>query len=84
MFTYFPLQSHKINGKSYYNLVAAGRTQLDAGPWEAHAYFDNMSKLLDQVIRQRKTKAINYEEYIKKIAEVSKKVTNAIRERFAG
>ncbi len=41
------------------------------------AYFEKMSKLLDQVIQERKAKAIDYEQYLKKIAELSKNVTNA-------
>ena len=38
------------------------------------AFFEKMSKLLIEVIRERKTKAINYEEYLKKIAEIASKV----------
>jgi len=44
------------------------------------AYFEEMSKLLNEVIKERKAKAINYEEYLKKIAELSKKVSNATRD----
>lgn len=40
------------------------------------AYFEEMSKLLNEIIKERKEKAINYEEYLKKIAELSKKVIN--------
>ena len=43
------------------------------------AYFDEMSKLLGEIVRERKTNAINYEEYLKKIAELAKRVTNSIR-----
>ena len=38
------------------------------------AFFEKMSKLLDGVIKERKTKAISYEEYLKKIAELAKQV----------
>lgn len=38
------------------------------------AYFDAMSKLLDEIIKQRKQNAIDYEEYLKKVAALSKKV----------
>ena len=38
------------------------------------AYFDEMSKLLDEIIKQRKQNAIDYEEYLKKVAELAKKV----------
>jgi len=44
------------------------------------AYFEEMSKLLNQVIKERKVKAINYEEYLHKIAELSQKVSNATRD----
>ncbi len=38
------------------------------------AYYEKMSVLLDEVIAARKAKAIEYEEYLKRIAELSKKV----------
>ena len=38
------------------------------------AFYDKMSKLLDEIIAARKAKAIEYEEYLKKIAELAKKV----------
>ncbi len=38
------------------------------------AFFDRMSELLDEVIAQRRAKAIEYEEYLKKIAELVKQV----------
>jgi type I restriction enzyme R subunit len=38
------------------------------------AYYEKMSKLLDEIIAARKAKAIEYEEYLKRIAELSKKV----------
>jgi len=38
------------------------------------AYFDEMSKLLDEIIKQRKQNAIDYEEYLKKVAELANKV----------
>jgi type I restriction enzyme R subunit len=39
------------------------------------AYFAKMSALLDEIIRLRKEKAIEYEEYLAQIAEVAKKVS---------
>lgn len=39
------------------------------------AYFAKMSALLDEIIRLRKDKAIEYEEYLARIAEVAKKVS---------
>jgi type I restriction enzyme R subunit len=39
------------------------------------AYYEKMSALLDEIIAARKAKAIEYEEYLKRIAELSKKVT---------
>src|SRR5271163_2381872 len=38
------------------------------------AYYETMSKLLDEIIAARKAKAIEYEEYLKRIAELAKKV----------
>ncbi|SDG99235.1 type I restriction endonuclease subunit R [Nitrosomonas sp. Nm132] len=38
------------------------------------AYFEKMSKLLDEIIKQRKQNAINYQEYLKKIADLANKV----------
>jgi len=40
------------------------------------AYFDEMSKLLNEVIKERKAKAIDYEEYLKQIASIATKVIN--------
>lgn len=39
------------------------------------AYFAKMSALLDEIIRLRKEKAIEYEDYLTRIAEVAKKVS---------
>jgi type I restriction enzyme R subunit len=44
------------------------------------AYFEGMSKLLDEIIKERKANAINYEEYLRKIAALSKKVTQTTRD----
>lgn len=38
------------------------------------AYFEKMSALLDEIIKLRKEKAIEYEEYLKQIAELAAKV----------
>jgi type I restriction enzyme R subunit len=38
------------------------------------AFFEEISKLLNEIIRERKTNAINYEEYLKKIAALAAKV----------
>jgi type I restriction enzyme, R subunit len=38
------------------------------------AYYDKMSTLLDEIIAARKAKAIEYEEYLRQIAELSKQV----------
>jgi type I restriction enzyme R subunit len=38
------------------------------------AYYEKMSALLDEVIAARKAKAIAYEEYLKRIAELARKV----------
>ena len=44
------------------------------------AYFEEMSKLLNEIIKERKAGAISYEEYLKKIAELAKRVSNPIRD----
>ena len=44
------------------------------------AYFENMSTLLDEIITLRKTKAIEYEEYLKRIADLAKKVDAGLAE----
>ncbi|MHA1348128.1 MAG: hypothetical protein ACTSO3_17125 [Candidatus Heimdallarchaeaceae archaeon] len=41
------------------------------------AYFDEMSKLLSEIIKERKADAVSYEEYLKKIAELAKRVKNS-------
>lgn len=38
------------------------------------AYFAKMSALLDEIIRKRKEKAIDYEEYLKQMADLARKV----------
>ena len=38
------------------------------------AYFERMSKLLDEIIEARKAKALEYEEYLKQIHDLVKKV----------
>jgi type I restriction enzyme R subunit len=38
------------------------------------AYYEKMSKLLDEIIALRKAKAIEYEQYLKRVAELSKRV----------
>jgi type I restriction enzyme R subunit len=38
------------------------------------AYYEKMSALLDEIIAARRAKAIEYEEYLKRIAELAKKV----------
>lgn len=44
------------------------------------AFFDEMSKLLKEIIAERKAAALNYEEYLKKIAELLNKVNRGTRE----
>jgi len=38
------------------------------------AYYEKMSALLDEIIAARKAKAIEYEEYLKRVAELAKRV----------
>ncbi len=42
------------------------------------AYYDTMSALLDEIIAARKAKAIEYEEYLKRIAELAKRVERGL------
>jgi type I restriction enzyme, R subunit len=44
------------------------------------AYYEKMSALLDEIIAARKAKAIEYEEYLKRIAELAKKVDAGVAE----
>jgi type I restriction enzyme R subunit len=44
------------------------------------AYFEEMSKLLSEIIKERKANAISYEQYLNKIAELSKRVSNTVRD----
>lgn len=44
--------------------------------WIDPAYFEEMSKLLDEIIKQRRNEAIEYEDYLKKVAELAKRVSN--------
>ena len=39
-----------------------------------------MSKLLSEIIKERKANAVNYEEYLKKIEELAKGVENTTRD----
>jgi type I restriction enzyme, R subunit len=39
------------------------------------AFFDDMSKLLDAIIRERKSNAVSYEAYLRKIANLARRVT---------
>ncbi|KKP32068.1 MAG: restriction endonuclease subunit R [Candidatus Staskawiczbacteria bacterium RIFOXYB2_FULL_32_9] len=43
------------------------------------AYFEEMSKLLSEIIIERKANAVSYEEYLKRISELAKKVANLTR-----
>jgi len=44
------------------------------------SYYDEMSILLDEIIKQRKNKAIDYQEYLKKIADLAKRVKSGKRD----
>jgi type I restriction enzyme R subunit len=41
-------------------------------------YYEKMSELLDALIAQRKQDAISYQEYLKKIVELTRKITNPV------
>lgn len=44
------------------------------------AYFEEMSKLLNEIIKERKAAAVSYEEYLKRIAELAKRVNTMTRD----
>ena len=44
------------------------------------AFFEEMSKLLNTIIAELREKKINYEEYLQKIAELAKRVSNITRD----
>ena len=39
-------------------------------------YYENMSRLLDELIRQRRQDAINYKQYLSEVTNLSKRVTD--------
>lgn len=43
-------------------------------------YFDQMSSLLNEIIKERRAEAISYEEYLKRIVELAKKVSQLTRD----
>jgi type I restriction enzyme, R subunit len=43
------------------------------------AYYEQMSKLLSDIIKERKAKAVSYEEYLKKISELARRTMNTER-----
>jgi type I restriction enzyme, R subunit len=51
------------------------KTIVDENPINPK-YFDQMSLLLDEIIRLRREKALNYQEYLEQIRELAKKVVN--------
>ena len=51
------------------------KTIVDENPVNPK-YFDSMSALLDEIIKQRREKAIGYQEYLEKIRELAKRVKN--------
>lgn len=58
------------------------KTIVDENPINPK-YYDQMSSLLDEIIRQRREKALNYQEYLKQIRELAKKVVNPSGNRSA-
>ncbi|MEZ8184237.1 type I restriction endonuclease subunit R [Shewanella sp. 5S214] len=51
------------------------KTIVDENPVNPK-YFEQMSALLDEIIKQRREKALNYQEYLEQIRELAKKVVN--------
>jgi type I restriction enzyme R subunit len=48
------------------------------------AFFEEMSVLLNEIIKERKANAISYEEYLKKVADLAKKVHGGKSENTPG
>ena len=48
------------------------------------AYYEKMSALLDEIIAARKARAIEYEEYLKRVAELAKRVEAGLEEDTPG
>ena len=48
------------------------------------AYYEKMSALLDEIIKARKDKALKYEDYLKQIAALAKRVEVGQAEEIAG
>lgn len=44
------------------------------------AYFEEMSQLLNNIIAELRAKKINYEQYLKKMADLAKRVSNLVRD----
>ncbi len=44
------------------------------------AYFNEMSRLLSEIVKERKANAVDYEEYLKKIDDLAKRVANVTRD----
>ncbi|QQX80007.1 HsdR family type I site-specific deoxyribonuclease [Shewanella sp. KX20019] len=58
------------------------KTIVDENPINPK-YFEQMSSLLDEIIQQRREKALNYQEYLERIRELAKKVVNPSGNRSA-
>lgn len=58
------------------------KTIVDENPINPK-YFEQMSSLLDEIIEQRRQKALNYQEYLETIRELAKKVVNPSGNRSA-
>ncbi len=58
------------------------RSVLLKGQFNDPAFFDKMSKLLDQIIKERKNDALEYEEYLKQITILAKQVQDQEDEEF--
>ena len=73
------IATHMTNLKGNHNAIAETiennvRRKIIKEELNDPAYFERMSALLDEIILARKQKAIEYEEYLKRIAELAKKV----------
>ena len=75
-----PIYFFSYAGGVYHHVtgaLAGGHCVLVIGYSEAvndPAFYDRMSELLDEIIRDRRAKAIEYEEYLRRINEVATRV----------
>lgn len=64
----------KSNKNAFAETIENVRKKIIKEHLNGPAYYEKMSVLLDEIIAARKSKAIEYEEYLQRIAELAKRV----------